>query len=39
MGVAVNFTEFFILLLEYCLGENSCISIIGQTRQPECVTK
>ena len=28
MGVAVNFTEFFILLLEYCLGENCCISMV-----------
>ena len=28
MGVAVNFTEFFVLLLEYCLGENGCVSMI-----------
>ena len=28
MGVAMNLAKFFVLLLEYCLGENGCISII-----------
>ena len=28
MGVAVNFTEFFVLRFEYRLGENGCISMI-----------
>ena len=27
MGVAVNFTEFFVLLFEYCLGEKGYISM------------
>ena len=28
VGVAVNNTELFVLLLEYCLVENGCITLI-----------
>ena len=28
VDVAVKYTEFYVLLLEYCLGENDCVLMI-----------